>query len=126
MNINRSNEEINKPHFKSFIEVKKTLPLCLPYPLNNRSIKFPQLKERQKQICDKLGLSSYLQEPFQRPFKYQNLIEKLIEQMKKDEPRDDLSFMKIAATSKALHYVKKMLKTANKSMAMTDIVDSKV
>lgn len=34
--------------------------------------------------------------------------------------------MEIAATSKALHDVKKLLNTANKSMALTEIVDSKV
>lgn len=34
--------------------------------------------------------------------------------------------MEIAATSKALHDVKKLLRTANKSMALTEIIDSKV
>lgn len=34
--------------------------------------------------------------------------------------------MEIAATSKALHDVKKLLTTANKSMALTEIIDSKV
>lgn len=34
--------------------------------------------------------------------------------------------MEIAATSKALHDVKKLLNTANKSMALTEVIDSKV
>lgn len=42
--------------------------------------------------------------------------------MKQDEP----NFIEIAATSKALHDVRKVLNTANKSMALTEIVDSKV
>lgn len=34
--------------------------------------------------------------------------------------------MEIAATSKALHDIKKLLNTANKSMALTEVIDSKV
>lgn len=79
-------------------------------------------QECQNKIGDKLGLHSLLTEPFQRFFKYQNLIESVLKKMQNNE----LNFMEIAATSKALHDVKKLLKTANKSMALTEIIDSKV
>ncbi|XP_037031453.1 proto-oncogene DBL-like isoform X2 [Bradysia coprophila] len=98
MNKKRSDEERNNRAFKTFIE------------------------ERQSQIGDKLGLHSLLTEPFQRFFKYQNLIESLLKKIKDNKP----NFMEIAATSKALHDVKKLLNTANKSMALTEIVDSKI
>lgn len=98
MNKKRSDEEKNNRAFKTFIE------------------------ERQNQIGDKLGLHGLLTEPFQRFFKYQNLIESLLKKIKDNKP----NFMEIAATSKALHDVKKLLSTANKSMALTEIVDSKI
>ncbi|KAG4068539.1 hypothetical protein HA402_004880 [Bradysia odoriphaga] len=98
MNKKRSDEERNNRAFKTFVE------------------------ERQNQIGDKLGLNGLLTEPFQRFFKYQNLIESLLKKIKDNNP----NFMEIAATSKALHDVKKVLSTANKSMALTEIVDSKI
>lgn len=79
-------------------------------------------QECQNKIGDKLGLHSLLTEPFQRFFKYQNLLESVLKKAEKKE----LNFMEIAATSKALHNVKKLLNTANKSMALTEVVDSKV
>lgn len=80
-------------------------------------------QDRQTEIDDKLGLHSYLTEPFQRFFKYQNLIESILKKIRNNE----LNFMETtAATSRALHDVKKLLKTANESMAITDIIDSKV
>ncbi|KAJ6647320.1 Rho guanine nucleotide exchange factor 25 [Pseudolycoriella hygida] len=98
MNKKRSDEERNKPAFKSFFE------------------------NCQNKIGDKLGLHSLLTEPFQRFFKYQNLIESLLKKIKNNE----LNFVEIAATSKALHDVKKLLNTANKSMALTEIINSKI
>lgn len=49
-------------------------------------------------------------------------MESLLKKIKDNQP----NFMEIAATSKALHDVKKLLNTANKSMALTEIVESKV